>query len=251
LVDVKTKSGGRIPYGSITGIVQKMQHALPWLTKNMIQNRLRKLDAGQRGSQMLGSTSCRGITDGGAVLMLSPARRTADEDKSPQDNDGSRQDPILATIMPQERECSPLVERSTACNYDDDEDATIHELSEPTGRDAGLAAGTERAIHTSFGRPKGTTMVTYRDLKARVQLATAEAAAESVLVRENARRRNKRAERGTLTKIIAAAKQKHGVDTETIRNIRFGLEQQENESTLLCAKELHLQCLLPSPALSA
>ena len=67
LVDVKTKSGGRIPYGSITGIVQKMQHALPWLTKHMIQNRLKKLDAGQRGSQMLGSTSCRGITDGGAA----------------------------------------------------------------------------------------------------------------------------------------------------------------------------------------
>ena len=150
------------------------------------------------------------------MAVLPPARRTADEDKSPQDNDGSRQDPILATIMPQERECSPLVERSTACNYDDDEDATIHELSEPTGRDAGMAAGTERAIHTLFGRPKGTTMVTYRDLKARVQLATAEAAAEFVLVRENAKRRNKRAERGALTKIIAAAKQNHGVDSETI-----------------------------------
>jgi hypothetical protein len=44
---LKTKNGGRIPYGSITTIVLKMQPVLPWLTKDMIQNRLRKpLNAG-------------------------------------------------------------------------------------------------------------------------------------------------------------------------------------------------------------
>jgi hypothetical protein len=59
-------------------------------------------------------------------------------------------------------------------------------------------------------------MATYRDLKARVHLATAEAAAEFVLVRKNAKMKNKRADRGQLTKVIAAAKQKHGVKTETI-----------------------------------
>jgi hypothetical protein len=62
---------------------------------------------------------------------------------------------------------------------------------------------------TSYGRPKGTAMATYRDLKARVQLATAEAAAETIL-------ENKRADRGQLTKVIAAAKQQHGVKIETI-----------------------------------
>ncbi len=69
---------------------------------------------------------------------------------------------------------------------------------------------------TSYGRPQGTAMATYRDLKARVQLATAQAAAETILVRKNAKMQNKRADRGQLTKVIAAAKQQHGVKIETI-----------------------------------
>ena len=41
---LKANSGGsKVPYGAITDIVKIMKPLLPWLTKNMIQNRMRKL----------------------------------------------------------------------------------------------------------------------------------------------------------------------------------------------------------------
>ena len=90
-------------------------------------------------------------------------------------------------------------------------------LAETIGTD--LAEGTvmdNNAVHTetsaakrAYGRPKGTTMVHSRDLKERLRLATAEAAEEYRIVRETAKMRNRRAERGMLSSIVAAAKYKY------------------------------------------
>jgi hypothetical protein len=64
---VRTKNGGRITYGSITTIVLKMQPVLPWLTKDMIQNELRKpLNAGQLDDC---TRYCQGITNNSAQLL--------------------------------------------------------------------------------------------------------------------------------------------------------------------------------------
>jgi hypothetical protein len=63
LESVKIRNGGKIPYGSISAIVQQMQHVLPWLTKEMIQNKLRKKPkpalhhAGQRHTCTIGELS--------------------------------------------------------------------------------------------------------------------------------------------------------------------------------------------------
>ncbi len=77
---LKTKNGGRIPYGSITTIVLKMQPVLPWLTKDMIQNRLRKpLNAGQLDDC---THYCQGITNNSAHLSMLPGQHTADEDNT-------------------------------------------------------------------------------------------------------------------------------------------------------------------------
>jgi hypothetical protein len=45
----KSNNGGKIPYGAITSIVRKMKPALPWLTKDMIQHRLRKVKGSMTG----------------------------------------------------------------------------------------------------------------------------------------------------------------------------------------------------------
>ncbi|KAI2506247.1 hypothetical protein MHU86_8182 [Fragilaria crotonensis] len=213
---VKTKNGGKIPYGSITATVQKMQHVLPWLTKNMIQNQLRKR---QNTPQL---DDCGEITYDTAILTLRSAEHTADDkiEDRPQNDDGSHheEEPIQTTVMPVQQESeSEGRHQGELSQLLVDETSTNQGSLEPAASDDVEAAETAgRAIVTLFGRPKGTTMATFRDLKARVQLATAEAAAEYILVRENAKMRNQRAERGLLTRIIAAAKQKHGVETETI-----------------------------------
>lgn len=217
---VKTKNGGKIPYGSITAIVGKSQHILPWLTKNMIQNRLRKP---QNARQLDECTRCCGdeITNNDtAISTLRAARHTADDEVDrPQNDDGSHYDvePIQTTVTPEHQESEGEGrQQGESSQILVDEARANRELSEPAARDDLAAAEAARAIITSFGRPKGTTMATYRDLEARVQLATAEAAAEFILVRENAKKKNKRAARGLLTKIIAATKQKYGVEAETI-----------------------------------
>ena len=45
----KANNGGKIPYGAITAMVHKMKPVLPWLTKDMIQHRLRKLNEEEGG----------------------------------------------------------------------------------------------------------------------------------------------------------------------------------------------------------
>jgi hypothetical protein len=71
----------------------------------------------------------------------------------------------------------------------------------------------------SFGRPKGTTVASAREVKERVKLATAEAATEYKIVRDRAKMENKRATRGLLTKIVAAAKHKYRLDASTVISI--------------------------------
>jgi hypothetical protein len=55
---------------------------------------------------------------------------------------------------------------------------------------------------SSFGRPKGTSVSHSKDLKERLQLATADAAQQYSIAREEATANSQRATRGTLKKII-------------------------------------------------
>jgi hypothetical protein len=113
-----------------------------------------------------------------------------------------------------QRESESLHDENSICNHDKAANTNQESSVLTGGRDDDLAMAETagRAILTSFGRPKDTTMETYRDLKARVQLATAEAASKYSVVKEIAKKKNRRAERGLLTKMIDAAKQKHDVD---------------------------------------
>ena len=69
---MKAQNGGKIPYRGITDLVKRMKPVLPWwLTKTMIQNRMRKLNAGkqheyveQDDSQTTGGNSFWMTSDG-------------------------------------------------------------------------------------------------------------------------------------------------------------------------------------------
>jgi hypothetical protein len=65
-----------------------------------------------------------------------------------------------------------------------------------------------------LGRPKGSTQAHSRELKERLRLATAWAAAEYDIVRKLSKENNRRAERGQLTKIIALGKKKYGLSDD-------------------------------------
>jgi len=172
-----------------------------WLTKEMIQNKLRTkpkpaLNAGQLHACIIGK-----LIDSAPMTLL--VRHNAiEEDDRPQHENGSHQeDQPIQTIMPVQQESEGerrqrrvsgwLRDENSFCNHDEAAN-TNQEWSVLTGRDDDLAVAETagRAILTSFGRPKGTTMETYRDLKARVQLATAEAAAKYSIVKEIAKKKN-------------------------------------------------------------
>ena len=97
----KANNGGKIPYGGITKIVQQMQPMLPWLTKTLIQNQLRKLNAGVLDGQgyhghedSLSSLAggSRWMTSQGTLSTLTYQESATTEDSSFSELHGSEQE---------------------------------------------------------------------------------------------------------------------------------------------------------------
>ena len=95
----KANNGGKIPYGGINKIVQQMQPMLPWLTKTLIQNQLRKLNAGVLDGQgyhghedSLSSLAgdSRWMTSQGTLSTLTYQESATTEDSSFSDGNKSR-----------------------------------------------------------------------------------------------------------------------------------------------------------------
>ena len=172
---------GKIPYGFLRKIVEENKLVCPWITRDMVKHHLKKYHK----SDVKAS--------GGAPPTDQQALATSTS---------SGGGVSSATSI-----SSPAASSSTTAGSAGTTDPNL--LTPPDQND------TEKE-NAGYGRPKGTTSMSSREMRNRIRLATTEASIQYKSIRDGTHAENKKAPRGTLTKILELTKEKYNVKNARI-----------------------------------
>ena len=306
----KANNNGKIPYGGISNICEKMKPALPWLTKDMIKYHLKKLNKctneatnmppqyadnnniEEESSRTLPSSwsSISTLTFGSICgdthsmdNMTTTRTRTVDH----HDEQGQQQCCLLRappSLIRRQDKIAPPVQLSPSAKYAakntnnkdvregpyETDDSNVEMTPTSTNIEGQPVAGlvgtppdeellldddtrTTSCVPTisasSFGRPKGTSVFNSKDLEERLQLATADAAQQYSIAREEARANNTRAARGALKKIIRISMKKYRL-SHSSANMKINAETVRTRAKRGVLGPITVAQGTPSPMLS-
>ena len=184
LETAKANGGGvRLPYGTITRVVEEMKPTFPWLTMGMVKSHMKKKNVGVKHSNP----------------------NTANEETAT-----CHEDSTLSTLTP---ESAPTIATADSGSTCPPSDATIG-----TALGSTAVASSPAPASIAFGRPKGSTQQHLMEITERIRLATADAtrkysaalAHRRIAIEEDKGRHTTalRLPSGTLSAIITASMQK-------------------------------------------
>jgi hypothetical protein len=167
----KANNKGKVPYGALARLVQEYKESFPWLSKDMVQNHIRKLSKQQKSTASLRQESGSDNSGISSLLQLSTSSST-------------KMSSLTSTNE------SNIDDDSTTANDDsaaaDDDSASANAADSSTSNSNNPPSGVitqsnsiicgDNSTNKNVGRPKGSTAESSRDLKRRIELATEEAA---------------------------------------------------------------------------
>jgi len=179
---LKANNGRKTPYGALKKLVDDHLVMFPWLNVMMVKNYLCKLAVPKTMTSNLSDIETEVAFTMAGMSSLTTTERI--------------QQPTHTIIV-------VASNSSTATEAD------------PTSTKNSITAGApsaEQIVNNGLGgHPKGTTAAYSVELNQKIVLIKEEAAEQYLQVRTNAKRRNKRAEKGALTLIIEQVRAKHSI----------------------------------------
>jgi hypothetical protein len=152
LEKIKADNGGKIPYGMLAKTVQEYQVHFPWVTKNMVQSNLQRLNKLNDTNKMVTTEiSQNTMTRSGTISILTLSSALAEE------------------ITGEESVKSNIDETSTV-------NSTASFAQSASAEDSFDDSSSQQPTERVPGRPKGTTVENAMALKRQIELASEEAA---------------------------------------------------------------------------
>jgi hypothetical protein len=156
----KANNKGKVPYGALARLVHEYKESFPWLSKDMIQNHIRKLSKQTESTvSLLEDTG----TDNGVISsFLKHSNSTMTSSLTNTSSAYDNYNNVLAQTT------SDGAENST--NHSNN----FYPSDVMAKTNSSIGAENSTKVHAS--RPKGLTMESSRDFKHHIELATEEAA---------------------------------------------------------------------------
>jgi hypothetical protein len=175
-IEITRDNEGKVPYGTVAKLVAHYQIFLPWLTRDHVNNHLRKLNKlgsniNQEGSPSDASgvsfpSSLSTVTTAFAFDSSLPSASTIPTPTHPYTEEG-----IVKEALVSEQRAATIPMEST-----ETESETLLTCS-----NLGRANTNESTAQSSGGRPKGTTIAASQDLKNRLAMACQQATVDYTL----------------------------------------------------------------------